>query len=295
MQTLDWNDLRYFLAVHRAGTLARAATELGINATTVGRRLTSLEEQLRAKLFDRTPEGYRLTPAGQDLVPRAEAMEAQALAVSREVASSDSRLAGLVRVTLTEMLATRFVAPHVPRFHRQTPDVTLELHCTNEVVSLARREADIALRLARPREENVVTKRLSDIPLALYAAHGYVDEHGVPKDAEHDLDGHAVLLFADTRHFRFENEWIVPRAIGARVTMRSDSVSAIYAATTAGLGIALLPCLVADHDRGLVRIRTETGPVPRVIWQTVHRDLRTTARVRAVMTFLEGILAPPPG
>lgn len=289
---LDWNDLRYFLSVHRAGTLSRAATELGINATTVSRRLTSLEEQLRARLFDRTPDGYQLTTAGQDLLPRAEAMEAQALAVAREVASSDSRLAGTVRVTATEMLATRFVAPHIPVFHRELPEVTLELRCTNEVVSLARREADIALRLARPREDDVVTKRLSDIPLALYASRSYLDANGVPVDPERSLAGHAVLLFADTRHFRYENDWIGSRTAAARVVMRSDSVSAIYAATAAGLGISLLPRMVAEHDPGLARITTETGPIPRAVWQTVHRDLRSSARVRAVMSFLERILTP---
>lgn len=289
---IDWNDLRYFLAVHRAGTLSRAAAELGINATTVGRRLTALEEALGAKLFDRTPDGYQLTPAGGDLVPRAEAMEAEALAVAREVASSDTRLAGTVRVTASEMLTTRFIAPHLATFHRELPDLTLDLHCTNEVVSLARREADIALRLARPREDNVVTKRLSDITLGLYAARAYLEQHGAPPDPERSLAGHAVLLFADTRHFRYENDWIEPRAAGARVVMRSDSVSAIYAATAAGLGLALLPRLVADHDPVLARISTDTGPTPRVIWQTVHRDLRSTARVRAVMAFLERILTP---
>lgn len=290
---LTWDDLRYFLAVHRSGTLARAGAELGINATTVGRRLSALEDQLATKLFDRTPDGYALTPAGRDLVPHAEAMEAEALAVERKVVGADDRPAGLVRVTATEMIATRFIAPHLARFHDEQPEIALDLHCTNEVVSLARREADIALRLARPREDDVITRKLAEVPLALYAAAGYLDARGRPDDPEHRLDGHCVLLFAATRHFEYENDWFEARAGGARVVLRADSVSSIYAAAVAGLGIALLPRAVADHDRRLERIDTATSPKPRVIWQTIHRDLRQTARVRVVTTFLERILTPP--
>lgn len=289
----SWDDFRYFLAIHRAGTLARAAAELGINATTAGRRLTALEDELRTKLFDRTPEGYVLTPAGRDLVPRAERMESEALAVQRDVIGADERLAGAVRVTATEMLATRFIAPHLPRFHAEYPDIQLDLHCTNRVVSLARREADIALRLGRPREDNVVTRQLAGIPLALYASPRYLESRGAPPDPDHSLAGHDALLFAATRDFRDENDWIEPLCVEARIVLRSDSVSSIYAATVAGLGIALLPRAVADHDGRLVRVATRTGPKPRIIWQTVHRDLRGTARIRAVMDFVAKVLVAP--
>ncbi len=290
---MNWDDLRYFLAVHRAGTLARAANELSINATTVGRRLTALETELETKLFDRTPEGFALTPSGHTLLPRAERMEAEAHAVERDVVGADSRLEGSVRLTATEMLATRFVAPHLPRFHAEHPAISLELHCTNEVVSLARREADIALRLARPREDNVITKQLADIPLALYASHGYVKRHGLPEDPEHSLAGHRALMFAASRHFRYENDWYEPRAADATIVMRADSVTLIYASAVSGLGIALLPRAVAELDERLVRIDTESAPKPRVVWQTMHRDMRSTARIRAVTTFIESILNQP--
>jgi len=289
----SWDDFRYFLAIHRAGTLARAASELRINATTAGRRLTALEEELNTKLFDRTPDGYALTTAGRDLLPRAERMEQEALAVEREVIGADARLSGLVRVSATEMLVTRFITPHLPRLHEQHPDIQLELSCTNRVVSLARREADIALRLARPREDNVVTKELAEIPLALYASPHYLEKRGVPADPDHGIAGHDALMFAATRDFRYENDWFEPLVTDANVVMRSDSVSSIYAATIAGLGIGLLPRAIAEHSARLVRIVTSTSPKPRVIWQTVHRDLRGTARVRAVMEFFESVLVPP--
>lgn len=293
MNAVDWNDLRYFLAVSRTGALSRAGAELGANPTTVGRRLAALEDALATKLFDRTPDGYALTPAGRDLLPRAERMEKEAHSLAREVSGADERLAGEVRITLTEMLATRFVAPFISRFNAEHPDICLVLHCTNEVVSLARREADIALRLAKPREENVVTKRLSDIPLRLYAAPSYLERHGTPADPETTLAGHNVILFAATRHYRYENDWLEPRAAAGTPVLRSDSVSAIYSACVAGLGVALLPVMVAGHDSRLRPLQTATGPKTRVIWQTVHRDLRSSARVRAVMGFLERTLTPP--
>jgi DNA-binding transcriptional LysR family regulator len=289
---LDWDDLRYFLAVQRARTLAGASARLGINATTVGRRLSALEEQVGARLFDRTPTGYLLTASGQDLVERAERMESEALAAERSVVGADQRRGGIVRVSVTEMLATRFVAPRLASFHDTNPEITLELNCTNRSVHLGRREADIALRLSRPSEENVVTRQLAKIPLCLYAARSYVDTWGLPPDPERSLRGHRVLMFADHRGFRIENQWLDQRRDGARVVLRSDSVSSLYSAAVAGVGIGLLPRRVAENDRSLVPLETESEPEPRVIWQTVHVDLQRSARIRAVLDFLQGTLRP---
>lgn len=289
---LDWDDLRHFLAIHREGTLSRAATELGINATTVGRRLAALEEQVAARLFDRTPDGYLLTPAGRDLLARVERMEQEAFALEREIVGADQRLSGLVRVTATEMIATRFIAPELPRFRKEFPDITLDLVCTTRTVSLSRREADIALRLARPREDHVVTRKLSSIPLALYASREYVARAGNPVSAETNLVGHNVILFADVRAFSVENEWFSQRLEGAKIALRSDSVSSIYSATLAGVGIALLPRAVADREPELVHVPTVTSPEPRVIWQTVSADLQKSARIRAVLDFLSEIFSP---
>jgi DNA-binding transcriptional LysR family regulator len=287
---IDWDDLRFFLAVHRTGSLAGAASQLGLNPTTVGRRLTGLEERARTKLFDRTPDGFVVTAAGRDIVARAERMEAEAFGAERDIEGADQRAEGVVRLTATEMLVTRFIAPHLPRLAARHPAITLDLWCTNQVVSLARREADIALRLARPREPDVVSRQLAAIELALYASPGYLAAHGAPEAPEDSLAGHAVIGFASAPPFRLENAWFDPRAGGANVVLRSDSVSSIYAATVSGLGIALLPRAVADHDPGLVRLPTATSPEPRVVWQTVHRDLRASARIRAVTDFLGEIL-----
>jgi DNA-binding transcriptional LysR family regulator len=289
---LDWNDLRYFLAVHRGGTLTGAAVLLQINATTVGRRLTTLEEQVRTRLFDRTPEGYVLTRAGRDLLPRAERMEIEALGMEREISGADQRAAGTVRVNVTEMLCTRFLMPRLPEFTARYPAITLDLNCTSRSVNLGRREADIALRLARPHEDGVVTRKLATIDLALYASQAYLRERGVPARPDAGLEGHQVILFADARAFSVENDWFEPRLDGASIVMRSDSVSSIYAATVAGLGIALLPRSVGDSTPDLIRIETTSFPVPRTVWQAVHADLAGSARIRAVLDFLADVLDP---
>jgi DNA-binding transcriptional LysR family regulator len=285
----DWDDVRYFLMLQRHGTLAAAGAALKLDPTTVGRRLIKLEEELGARLFDRTPNGYVLTEAGHRLLPRAERIEREALGVEREVAGEDQKLEGIVRLTATEMLTTRFIAPHLRRFRERYPEIQLELQCTNLDVNLARREADIALRLARPTQEDLIIKRLSFIDLGLYASLGYVNRFGLPRES---LAGHHMILFVNTRPFRRENDWLEARMDGARVALRSDSVSAIYSATVAGAGIALLPCLVADHDHELVRVPLEGAPEPRQIWQAVHKDLRDSARIRVVLDFLGKILTP---
>jgi DNA-binding transcriptional LysR family regulator len=281
----DWNDLRYFLAVLRGGTLAAAGAALGINATTVGRRLTSLEEEIGARLFDRTPDGYVPSHAGRDLAPFAERMEREALAMEREIAGADQRLAGVVRLATTEMLATRFLAPHLPRFHEQHPAIRLEVSGQARSVLLARGDADVSLRLSRPRENDVVVRCLARIHLALYASRAYVAAHGT------SLDGGGVILFAESRAFELENAWLAPRVAGARVVLRSDSVSTIFAACVAGAGIALLPRTVAEREPDLVHLDGDSEPEPREIWQGVHRDVARSARVQAVTRFLAEVVA----
>lgn len=282
----NWDDVRFFLTVHRHGTLAGAGAELELDPTTVGRRLGSLEAKLGSRLFDKTPRGFRLTPAGLRLLPRAERIETEALAVERDVAGDDQRLQGRVRLSATEMLATRFIAPWLSRFRERYPLICLDVVCTNRDLDLSRREVDIALRLARPHQDDVVVKKLFEIELGMYASTQYVERFGTPQGTGDDLAGHQMILFADTRAFARENEWMQGQVGQAQIVMRSDSVSSIFAAALGGLGIAMLPRQVADADPNLVRIPTPGAPAPRFVWQAVHQDLQHSARIRAVLDFL---------
>lgn len=292
--SLHWDDLRYFLALHRLTTLKAAGAELKTDPTTVGRRLTALETELGTRLFDRTPEGFVPTDAGLRLLPIAEGVAEQMASLERSVAGEDDKLEGIVRITATEMLATRFVVPHLPRFALRHPHIELVLDCSNQVVSLARREADIALRLARPHEESLVAQRLASIDLGLFAAPSYIEEHGMPARHTQSLRGHRLLKFVDTPAFTRENRWFDARFSDATVALRASSVSAVYAGAVAGLGIALLPCAVAHEDPRLMRVPSDDGPEPRSIWQVVHRDLQHTARIRAVLDFLARVLRSRP-
>jgi DNA-binding transcriptional LysR family regulator len=289
---MNWDDLRIFLAVFRARTLAQAARALRVDATTVGRRLSALEEAFGARLFDRMAEGYALTRAGHDLLPHAERIEAEAHAIGRTVQGADQRLSGVVRLSVTEMLGTRFIAPYLSEFCERYPELTLDMSCTNRPIHLGRREADVALRLAKPQEEDLVIKRLARIDLGLYASREYLVRAGSPKKPNQSLAGHRAILFADARAFAIENEWLAARLHGARVVMRADSVSSIFSAAVSGVGIALLPRVVADTEPRLERLRTRDAPEPRIVWQAVHRDLARAARVRAVCSFLADVLLP---
>ncbi|MEM6990295.1 MAG: LysR family transcriptional regulator [Myxococcota bacterium] len=284
----NWDDVRFFLAVKREGNLARASTTLRMDATTVGRRLGQLEAELGARLFDRTSRGFALTAAGRRLLPRAEGIEREALALSRDLSGEDSKLEGNVRLSATEMLTTRFIAPYLGKFRARYPGITLDLNCTNREVDLARGEADVALRLARPRQENLVVKKLLSIELGLYASVDYVDQFGMPSPG--DLAKHRFVLFADTANFRRENAWVMQHVGEGEIALRSDSVSSVVSAVTGGLGIAMLPVLVAEQDPRLVRTPLSGSPEPRVVWQAVHRDLVNTARIRAVLDFLGRVL-----
>ncbi|MCA9656150.1 MAG: LysR family transcriptional regulator [Myxococcales bacterium] len=286
----NWDDVRFFLAVQRAGTLSGAGSALRLDATTVGRRLSNLESELGARLFDRSSRGFVLTPAGCRLLPHAEGLEREALALDRDLAGEDQKLCGRVRLTATEMISTRFIAPYLVRFSERYPGIELQLTCTNRDVDLSRREAEIALRLARPHDEDIVVKKLLSIELALFASADYVARHGMPSPGA--LAGHRFILFADTRPFRRENEWLQRHVGDGEVVLRSDSVSSIMSAALGGLGIALLPRHVADRTPGLVRTPLQGSPEPRIVWQAVHRDLAGVARIRAVLDFLGELLEP---
>jgi DNA-binding transcriptional LysR family regulator len=223
-------------------------------------------------------------------------MEAEAHSLERAVRGADQRLAGSVRVSTTEMLGARFIAPHLAAFAELHPEITVELACTNIPVHLGRREADIALRLAQPREDNLVVKRLALIHLSLYASRDYLARRGVPSRPDKSLAGHNFVSFARSRAFGIENDWLEKRLEGARTVLRSDSVSAMFSATVAGLGIALLPDVVAGAEPALVRIATRDSPAPRVVWQAVHKDLARAPRIRTLLNFLaSGALGGLPG
>lgn len=175
---LDWDDLRYFLAIERHGNLSAAARELGVAQSTVGRRLASLEISLGVRLLERTPEGYVLTVVGHDVRERAQRLEREAHALERTVGSLDRRDVGIVRITCSEAIAGHILAPSLAVLHRKYPDILVELIPSPRDVSLSMREAELSVRITQPTQHDLVIRRIGDLAFGLYASPAYLEERG---------------------------------------------------------------------------------------------------------------------
>jgi DNA-binding transcriptional LysR family regulator len=277
-----WDDARVMLAVQRTGSLSAAGRELGVNQSTVGRRLHALDEALGVKVFLQTAEGYLLSPAGERLLSHARKMEDDAFALERAASGADAGLTGPVCVTGPDALSARVLAPLLVELHGKLPRVDFELLADNRTLSLSRREADMAVRTARPREASVVMRRLCGFASAVYASRGYVERCGLPR--ERDLGRHPFVGVEDAAWE--ENRWLARVAPKARVVFKTNSTLSQLGPTLQGLGLGLLPCYVADPEPELVRVVPPERCVMRELWLVLHKDLQYTPRVRACADFL---------
>lgn len=296
----DWNDLRHFLELSRTGKLSVAAVRLGVDHTTVARRVAALEAALGARLFDRSPKGYRLTEPGQRLVPLAEAMESQSLTLAREVAGMDAAATGTVRLATPEAFGSQFLAWHLPGLRARHPGIELELIAETRPLSLTKREADIAIMLARPTSGRLVAWKLGEYHLGLYAAPDYLATKPAINRRD-DLGTHDFIWYVDDLLQFEELRGLLSRQFkDPHVVFRSTSIAAQAHACMRGMGLALLHCFHANHLPGLVRVLPGSVYVTRGLWLVVHEDLRHVARIDAVCGFLTGLvgsqqaaLAPP--
>jgi DNA-binding transcriptional LysR family regulator len=280
-QSLGWDDLRYVLAIARARNLARAGRALGIDHSTVYRRLQAVERALAAQIFERLRGGYQATEAGERLIAAAERMEAEALGVDRDIAGRDAQLAGLVRVTSSETLAYRVLTGFIAGFRRTHPLVEVELVIDNQLLDLSRREADVALRARRPTEPTAFGRKVADIGWAAYGAKSYLEGKHSPRTKLH-LSEHAIIGFGAGATQLRAAQWL--RALpDSAIVYRSNSLINQLIAAKEGMGIALLPCYLADPERELVRVFGPIGDLATELWLITHQDLRGTARIRAFM------------
>jgi DNA-binding transcriptional LysR family regulator len=285
MSRFDWDDLRFFLAVARAGRLTIAARRLGADHATVSRRITALEEALKAKLFERRPQGYALTEHGERLLAKAETMETQALAVSSEIGGADLALSGTVRVGTPDGFGTLFLAPRIARLAAQYPDLEIQLVAMPRLLSLSKREADVAISLAPPKEGKIVARKLSDYRLGLYASAAYLDRHP-PITMRDDLHAHEMIGYIDDLIFMPELDYLDEVSKGLRPRLQSSNLVAQAQATLAGAGICVLPHFLAAQEPRLVPVLPAEVAIVRSFWLIVHADLKDVARVRATMDFL---------
>lgn len=290
MQPLNWNDLKVFLAIARGGGLRTAAKRLEVDQTTVARRLAALEAALGSRLIDRTPRGVKLTGQGLALLESAERMEAEALAASHRLGVQGSALSGTVRLATPEAFGAGLVAPAAKAFHDQYPGLQLELVAEARSVNLSRREADIAISLSRPVHGRLVTRRLADYTLGLYASRSYLDQAPALLSLD-DLPGRPLVWYIDELIDVPELRYLDQVAAGVPTVFRSSSIAAQQAAVAAGLGLGVLHRFSASQDQRLVRVLPDALSIQRSYWMSAHADQAQIPRVRAVMEFLGSLAA----
>ncbi len=282
---MEWDDLKHFLAVSRTGSLTEAARRLKTSAATVGRRIMALENRLNTRLFDRKTSGYALTEAGKTICIAAEEIERTVLTIERTSAGHDLRPTGTVRVASAEDMAAAFIAPNLAQFQCSYPKIALELTTRMGLVNLDRREADISLRQSRPREGNLVIRRVGSWPLGLYAAKRYVAARGL-KPGRIALADVGIITWTEEWAHLLGGPWFAQHASDSAIVLRANSRRVHQAACKAGLGVAILPSIFADADPDLVCLLSPEEVTVLDVWLVAHEDLARAARVRAVMEFL---------
>ncbi len=285
MSRFDWDDLRFFLAVARAGRLTVAARRLGADHATVSRRITALETALKAKLFERRPQGYALTDQGERLLAKAEAMETEALAASSEIGGADLALSGAVRIGAPDGFGTMFLAPRLAKLAAAYPELEIQLVAMPRLLSLSKREADIAITLNPPKEGKIVARKLVDYRLGLFATRDYLDK-APPLQKPEDLFEHRIIGYIDDLIFTPELDYLDDVVKGLRAHVQSSSVVAQMNAALAGAGVAVIHHFMAHDEPRLVPVLPDQVSIERSFWLIVHSDLKDVARVRATMDFI---------
>lgn len=272
--TMDWEDLRHFLAVARTGSVSRASKLVRASPSTVMKRVKDLEGSLGENLFDRSRDGYRLTPFGRAILERAEYAEAGAMAVWRLADARQPSIDEPVRVTTTDFLAAHWVAPLLGEYFAAHPSARVDLIPAAARLSLDRREADLSLRIGRPTEEGLIGRRIATLVSQVY---GRAD---LP---EKDLKW--IGLVEEMKVTPFGRA--VSTAIGnSQPILRTVNFNIMLEAVRAGVGKAQIPCLVGDACSSLRRLDVPNGRAEYEIWLIVHRDLRKTPRIRQLADFL---------
>ncbi|WP_342738918.1 LysR family transcriptional regulator [Bradyrhizobium sp. B117] len=282
---LDWDHLQSFLMVARHGNLSAAARALRVTQTTMGRRIEALHAQAGVRLLQKTPEGFVLTQAGKRVLASVERIEIEALSVQRAITGEDERIAGEVRITTVDSFGAKMVIPMLQKLAQRQPELQIELIADNRSLSLSRREADIAIRLAEFEQHEVVVRHVADMAFGLYASKSYLQRHGMP-DFKDGCAGHVVIALQQDLGLMPEAKRLAQVAPRAAVALRSNSRDVHVHAVQTGYGIAFLPCYLAMEGDELVELSAPGGRVVRGLWLGVHRDTRDVRRIRLVLDHL---------
>jgi len=282
----NWDDLRYFVAVARHQSTLAAARTLGVNQSTVQRRLTELERRAGQQFFKRLPTGYRLTEAGEALLPYAQQVERAILALEQKVEAAKRDIVGVIRLTCPEPLVPGITKSAIlDRFHALHPGLRVEFVMSDKFLDLSKGDADIALRSGDTVDNELIGRKIADSLWAVYASRKYIARHGQPVSIE-AIESHDLVDFDETMPNHRAAQWLRKVAPNGRVVARNNSVLGLFYSVKAGVGIAPLPTVIADADPELVRV---LGPIPELtrIWRILTtQELRRTPRVSAFFDFI---------
>ena len=275
---MNWDDLRYFLALCREGTVTKAGRVLDVNHTTVARRVAALEDELGTRIFDRTNDGYAMMQSAENMYAHALEIEQRAQAIDREVFGRDVELRGSLKLTVSHDVSNILIVPKLPAFKKEYPCIDIELLTTTGLVDLAAREADIAVRLTAKPPDYLIGRQVMPMRHGVYGSPKYLKRSKEPKD---------VILFRGDAEYP---EWVRCHFPDAELALRVDDVSTMCEAVKNHLGLARMPCYVGDSEPNIRRLDLELTPSTWGVWVLSHIDLRSTARVRVCRDFLFNVL-----
>ncbi len=286
---MNWDNLKYFLAVAREGQFLAAARRSKVGQATLNRRITALEEELGAKLFERSTNGCALTALGQDLMAHAERVEAEALHFQRARSRRDGQVEGVLRIGAPDGFGVAFLAGKLGRLKQRHPNLVVQLVPVPRAFSLAQREADIAVTVSRPARGRLLMKKLTDYRLGLYAARSYLQRHRTPQSVE-ALPEHPYIGYVEDLIYAPELDF--SRELPVRWDQAIEVSGALgqFEAVRSGAGLGILHCFMADPEPGLQRILPEIE-IKRSYWTVWHESLRESARIRAAVDFLDDVVA----
>ncbi|MDH6264937.1 DNA-binding transcriptional LysR family regulator [Rhizobium sp. SG_E_25_P2] len=290
---MNWDDIRIFLAVARTGQILAASRRLGLNHATLSRRLTSLEEALETRLFIRRTNGCELTAEGETFLLSAERMENEMLEAQARLGRTDAAIAGTVRIGAPDGFGVSFLAPRIGRLIERHPELRIQLVPVPRSFSLSSREADIAVTLERPEQGRLVSSKLTDYTLGLYASRGYIERFGLPTSAD-DLKAHRRIGYVEdlifSQSLNFTGEVMRNWSAGFEISSAIGQTEAVRA----GAGVCILHNYIARHHADLVRVLPEIA-ITRSYWTIFHESVRDLARVRIVADFLHEIVREEKG
>jgi len=288
---ISWDDLRYFLAMSENGSLSATAPKLNVSQPTLSRRLTALEESMGAELFARTRNGLELTTLGEQLVEHIKHMSDDVHAIERLVTGRDENLGGSVIVSAIEIIGAEWLVKCMRPFRDKYPNITVEVKVDNNAADLLRREADIALRMFRPQQNDLIGKKTVTMNYGFYANKAYLEQYGTPKAYTREaMQNHKIILPHDEMLAYTQTQSRKKIVSSGDYAFRSNNMLALSTAVREGYGIGAYSCFMASGDPNLVRLFDDYIVFSADIWLVSHADLRRSARIRAMFDFLNDML-----